>query len=253
MNFQDHARMLVLPSLKLASLKLPNLEESNQGSWLMTLWTPQSLQVFLKHPTNFFTDWGLSVRAGSRGGVSSLPSGSFQTKGNYRTTHTARKVTPRNSQPKQRNVLNMLSPSSLHGRAIYHHSLHTLLLADKSTTFSVTIKTGDKKNAGTGGQCLHHTLALKMTLVREQCKAAFTRSFFEETKIQWNFPDASLVMSLTFFFKKSFKKFSLLFYCIVGRTLNMQSAFLPNFKRANIIVDCWFTVYNRSSCEGSSY
>ena len=35
------------------------------------------------------------------------------------------------------------------GGAIYHSLLHTLLLADKSTTFSVTIKTGDKKNAGT--------------------------------------------------------------------------------------------------------
>ena len=54
------------------------------------------------------------------------------------------------------------------------------------------------------------------------------------------------VMSLTFFFKKSFLKFSLLFYCIVGRTLNMQSVFLQNFKHINIIVDCWFMVYNRS-------
>ena len=40
-------------------------------------------------------------------------------------------------------------PPPFTGRAIYHSLLHTLLLADKSTTFSVTIKTGDKKNAGT--------------------------------------------------------------------------------------------------------
>lgn len=30
-----------------------------------------------------------------------------------------------------------------------HSLLHTPLPADKSTTFSVTVKTGDKKNAGT--------------------------------------------------------------------------------------------------------
>ena len=40
-------------------------------------------------------------------------------------------------------------PPPFMGGAIYHSLLHTLLLADKSTTFSVTIKTGDKKNAGT--------------------------------------------------------------------------------------------------------
>ena len=41
-----------------------------------------------------------------------------------------------------------LPPPSL-GGAICYSLLHTPLPADKSTTFSVTVKTGDKKNAGT--------------------------------------------------------------------------------------------------------
>ena len=41
-----------------------------------------------------------------------------------------------------------LPPPSTRG-AVYHSLLHTPLPADKSTTFSVTVKTGDKKNAGT--------------------------------------------------------------------------------------------------------
>ena len=41
-----------------------------------------------------------------------------------------------------------LPPPSM-GGTIYHSLLHTPLPADKSTTFSVTVKTGDKKNAGT--------------------------------------------------------------------------------------------------------
>lgn len=40
-------------------------------------------------------------------------------------------------------------PPASTGGAVYHSLPLTPLPADKSTTFSVTVKTGDKKNAGT--------------------------------------------------------------------------------------------------------
>lgn len=42
----------------------------------------------------------------------------------------------------------VLFPPFIRG-TIYNSLLYTIFLADKSTTFSVTIKTGVKKNAGT--------------------------------------------------------------------------------------------------------
>lgn len=111
----------------------------------------------------------------------------------------------------------------------------------------MTIKTGDKKNAGTDANVFITLFGTQddtgKRAMQGRIHPCSSRGRLEETV---ELSRDILVMSLTFFFKKSFKKFSLLFYCIVGRTLNMQSAFLPNFKRANIIVDCWFTVYNRS-------
>lgn len=156
-------------------------------------------------------------------------------------------MTHRNSQPKQRNVLNTLSPSSLHGRCSLPLTSPHSSPADKSTTFSVTIKTGDKKNAGTDANVFITLFGTQDDTGKRAMQGpthpCSSWGRLEETvELSRDIP----VMSLTFFFKKSFLKFSLLFYCIVGRTLNMQSVFLPNFKHINIIVDCWFMVYNRS-------
>lgn len=129
------------------------------------------------------------------------------------------------------------------GGAIYHSLLHTLLLADKSTTFSVTIKTGDKKNAGTDANVFITLFGTQddtgKRAVQGHSHPRSSRGGLEETV---ELSKDILVMSLTFFFKKSFKKFYLLFYCIVGRILNMQSVFLPNFKCTLLLtVGSWCT------------
>lgn len=141
--------MLVFPSLKHASLKLPNLKESHQGSWLLSLWTPQSPPSLPQASYNF-TDWGFPEWAGRGVGgphlclqeVSRLKAAAeehmLQVKWFIKTANTSRETCS----------VHFLPPPFM-GGGIYHSLLHTLLLADKSTTFSVTIKTGDKKNAGT--------------------------------------------------------------------------------------------------------
>lgn len=120
-------------------------------------------------------------------------------------------------------------PPPFMGGAICHSLLHTPLLADKSTTFSVTIKTGDKKNAGTDANVFITLFGTQDDTGKKALQGWDSPRFLSRKTGRFSeTPKETLVMPLSSFFKKF--PFIVLFYFIVGKILNMQSIFLPNFR-----------------------
>lgn len=109
-----------------------------------------------------------------------------------------------------------LHPPPSTGGAVYHLLLHTSLLADKSTTFSVTVKTGDKKNAGTDANVFITLFGTQDNTGKNVVHGRGSPTFLpRETRVQQNFPRKSWSCFCLSLLKTILKNSLVLFYFIL--------------------------------------